>query len=195
MLVPVLAVPVALLLLGALVVVCAEHKLLALARFTCVVIGCASIYVGPFIAISGWRFLGSGSATAVLTMAMIFGGLCLCAATLVLRPRRRIVATAEDVALLVRGLRGPRIGRRTAAEQLAAIGPAAAEAVPALAQALADEEPEVRRAAVRALGAIGPAAWTTVPALRELEQDDDEVLRDLAAAAVWKIARPAPETD
>ena len=48
--------------------------------------------------------------------------------------------------------------RRAAADALGKIGPAAAEAVPALIAALADADRDVRRAAADALGKIGPAA-------------------------------------
>lgn len=55
--------------------------------------------------------------------------------------------------------------RWAAADALGKIGPAAAEAVPALTAALTDADWDVRRAAADALGRIGPEAAEVVPAL------------------------------
>jgi hypothetical protein len=54
---------------------------------------------------------------------------------------------------------------RVAASALGRIGPAAAEAVPALIERLRDDKGEVRRSAASALGQIGLAAAEAVPAL------------------------------
>ncbi len=51
------------------------------------------------------------------------------------------------------------------------IGPAAAEAVPALMAALKDKDKKVRRNAAFALGEIGPAAKEAVPALEAAVRD------------------------
>jgi adenylate cyclase len=74
-----------------------------------------------------------------------------------------------------------------AAQYLGAFGPEALAAVPALIDALADENLWVRRGAVTALGKMGPAAEAAVPALTALQQDDSigplaqEALEDISA--------------
>src|SRR5690606_34275257 len=83
------------------------------------------------------------------------------------------------------------VTRLLAAEALGRIGPAAAEAAPALAAALADPRPEVHWAAFDALVAVGAAA---VPALADLVQDTSQrddarhlgllALGEMGAAAV-----------
>ncbi len=50
-------------------------------------------------------------------------------------------------------------------EDLGRFGPKAAEAVPALIEALADEHRWLRIASAEALGKIGPAAAVAIPAL------------------------------
>jgi HEAT repeat protein len=55
--------------------------------------------------------------------------------------------------------------RRRVADALWKIGPAAVEAVPALAAALNDPDKDVRRRVADALGSIGPPAVEAVPAL------------------------------
>ena len=69
----------------------------------------------------------------------------------------------------MRLLRGWNAGvRRAASEALGSIGPAAAEAAPALAMLLNDRNRTVRRAALNALQRIGPGAAQVVPDLAEL---------------------------
>ncbi len=71
----------------------------------------------------------------------------------------------DNVAALVRDLGSPTAASRSSAcVALAALGPKAAPAIPALSQALADELPEVRRAAGRALGKVGKAAIPRIKA-------------------------------
>jgi HEAT repeat protein len=78
---------------------------------------------------------------------------------------------------------------------LGEIGPDAAEAVPALADVLADaNRPEVRREAALALGSIGPAAATAVPALRDALGQGEPAVVAAAAYALGQIgprAKPA----
>ena len=100
--------------------------------------------------------------------------------------------------------------RLFAIRELQAIGPAAADAVPALAIALRDQDADVRHSAADALGAIGPAAAEAVPALvtalhdRALVRgfnpagfitasagDPDVEVRDRATKALWKIGPAA----
>jgi HEAT repeat protein/lysophospholipase L1-like esterase len=63
------------------------------------------------------------------------------------------------------------LGRDAAAEALGGLGPAAREAVPALALALQDPREEVRWRAAWALGRIGGAARPAVPALIQAMED------------------------
>ncbi len=76
--------------------------------------------------------------------------------------------------------------RRAAAEALGKIG---APAVPALIQALQDEDEDVRRAAAWALGQIGDRQ--AVPALIQALQDENEDVRRAAALSLGKIGAPA----
>ena len=78
--------------------------------------------------------------------------------------------------------------RLYASGSLRAIGPAAEAAVPALIEALKDEDSNVRGSAADALGKIGPAA---VPALIEALRDDDSDVRYTAAA----LARIGPAAE
>jgi HEAT repeat protein len=82
-------------------------------------------------------------------------------------------------------------GRATAAAILAAIGPAAADAVPALGGALADPDDTVRISAARALRAVGVATPDVLAALKLLEAAPDAaVRRDAALAAAALVGRP-----
>jgi HEAT repeat protein len=65
---------------------------------------------------------------------------------------------------------------------LARFGPAAGEATPAVAQALADPNPRIKLAAVLALGQIGPEASSAIPSLIRLMADFDRTI--LAAVQV-----------
>lgn len=82
--------------------------------------------------------------------------------------------------------------RGDAAVALAAIGPEAAEAVPALAKLLAGDEKEdaLRYAAAYALGRIGPASASVAETLRGLSKSEDELM---ASVAVWALLKIEPE--
>ena len=75
--------------------------------------------------------------------------------------------------------------RRCAVEALGRIGPAA---MPALLNALGDQEEGVRRCAVEALGRIGPAA---MPALLNALGDQEEGVRRRAVEALGRIGPAA----
>ena len=79
-----------------------------------------------------------------------------------------------------------------AAVALAAIGPEASEAVPALGKLLAGDEKEdtLRYAAAYALGRIGPAAAPVAEALRGLTKSEDELM---ASVAVWALLKIEPD--
>ncbi len=70
-------------------------------------------------------------------------------------------------------------------EDLGRFGPKAAEAVPALIEALADEHRWLRIASAEALGKIGPAAAFAIPALTAVQ--DDEGVGDFAKQALKDI--------
>ena len=82
--------------------------------------------------------------------------------------------------------------RSKAVSALERIGPAAEAAVPALNEALQDDDSGVRSKAASALGRIGPAAKAAVPALIEALQDDDYWVRSKAALALEKIRTKTP---
>ena len=68
------------------------------------------------------------------------------------------------------------------------MGPAARDAVPALAKAVRDPARSVRQAAVKALGAIGPEASPALPALdraiqRESWPEAEEAVRRIRGGA------------
>ena len=74
--------------------------------------------------------------------------------------------------------------RSNAARALARLGPEAKAAVPALSEALKDEEAFVRGYAASALSGIGPAA---VPALSKALKDEERDVRVSAAAALARL--------
>src|SRR5205823_4227922 len=88
---------------------------------------------------------------------------------------------------------GDTSARLAAAAALGDIGPAARDAIPALAEAMKkDTELQVREEAALALGGSGQAA--AVPPLIDVLNGDDEDVRRLAALALGEIgpaARPA----
>jgi HEAT repeat protein len=69
------------------------------------------------------------------------------------------------------------------------IGPAAADAVPALVRLLDDKDPRVHSAAAHVLGRIGPAARAAVPVLRKRLDVPDPAARVRTAGILWKIER------
>src|SRR5437868_786490 len=74
-----------------------------------------------------------------------------------------------DLSGLIRDLSSSKATtREQAAETLGNYGPAAADAVPALAAALKDGDPRVRHQALIALERIGPVAAPAVPDLQAL---------------------------
>ncbi len=70
---------------------------------------------------------------------------------------------------------------------LAAIGPAAADAVPALVGSLSSAQDSIRASAAFALGKIGPAARAAVPALRENLRRPDPIVRLASIRALLQI--------
>jgi HEAT repeat protein len=91
------------------------------------------------------------------------------------------------------GAGGGREIRMAAAWALEALGPAAAAARPALAEALrGDSSTGVRAAAAEALGAMGAAGRGSVPALFDTLGDPSEAVRYTAAQALSRLG-PAPE--
>src|SRR5262249_50558694 len=70
---------------------------------------------------------------------------------------------------------------------LSQMGSGAGPAVPALAWALKDENPEVRYYAAKTLGKVGPEARSALPALKEAAKEKDPKGRDAAAAAPKKV--------
>jgi len=74
--------------------------------------------------------------------------------------------------------------RSIAAEALGALGGDAEQAVPVLADALADPSPLVREDAARALGRIGADAAVSVPALARALDDPDQLTREFAVESL-----------
>ena len=74
--------------------------------------------------------------------------------------------------------------RNSAAYSIAGIGPAAAPAVPALIEALHDQEASVRFPALRE---IGPAASAALPALEEALDDRNDDVAAMAKKAITAI--------
>ena len=83
--------------------------------------------------------------------------------------------------------------RRTAAQALGTLGPAASPAASALIEALRDKIGYVRMAAAEALGHIG--AQGAVPTLLELLQDNNAGVRYEAAEALRKLGQEVPPMD
>ncbi|HIG28744.1 MAG TPA: HEAT repeat domain-containing protein [Verrucomicrobiales bacterium] len=80
-----------------------------------------------------------------------------------------------------------------AAMNLGALGPGAAKAAPALADALNDKVSAVRRAAATALSHIGPAAVEAVPALLNTIGDENAGVRNWVVHALIKIQPDSQE--
>lgn len=82
--------------------------------------------------------------------------------------------------------------RNAAAYAIAGMGPAASAAVPALIEALADEQATVRFPVCIALKEIGPAAADAVPALTELLDDRNDEIAAMARKAIRAITGTDP---
>lgn len=85
--------------------------------------------------------------------------------------------------------RGPEHVRRNAGYGLAAVGPAAVEA---LARACADDDPAVRLAAVDSLGDMGRASAPAMPALQRALGDASAAVRGHAAEALGAMGTLPP---
>jgi len=68
-----------------------------------------------------------------------------------------------------------------------ALGRIGRPALPALVEALTDENEQVRGGAAKVLGNMGAAAKASVPALRERLQDNDESVRATVKEALTNI--------
>ena len=94
----------------------------------------------------------------------------------------------ESTAGLIEKLKAPEAGTRLIAARNLGQRPAeAAQVVPALAEALMDEDEEVRKAAAFSLGALGERAREAVPALREAQRDRAADVRKAASVALSYI--------
>jgi HEAT repeat protein len=101
---------------------------------------------------------------------------------------------ADQLPFLQRMLGDPSVAIQAAAvDALGQIGPAAAEAVGALAAVVESARPVRERArAARALGLIGPAAAAALPVLRKAAESGETVLELEAARAVERIEKADP---
>ncbi len=97
------------------------------------------------------------------------------------------------VPALIDVLRGGGEGVGRAADALGAIGPAAVEAVPALADALRDEDADVRSCVAYALGKIGPGAAPAASALADALRNGDRLFQHVAVMALEEIGHGAAE--
>ena len=114
---------------------------------------------------------------------------CLLFATaLLLVGNGRAQEKSARIDILIQQMRSPdKDVRRSVAEALGKIGPAAKEAVPALIEALKDPDIDVRRSVAEALGEIGPEAKGVVPALIEALKDQEAGVRSSVRMALEKI--------
>jgi HEAT repeat protein len=98
----------------------------------------------------------------------------------------------KSVAQLERMLKdGDADAQSQAAYGLSLHGPDAAEAVPALADALASPHTLVRQNSALALGRIGPTARAAVPPLTDVLRDPEWTVRRQAALALGEIGADA----
>jgi HEAT repeat protein len=81
--------------------------------------------------------------------------------------------------------------RLVALELVARIGPGAEEAVPALIEALEDDDPALRGFVATTLGRIGEGARPALLALDQHLHDRDAGVRVMSALAIWGIAGDA----
>ena len=90
---------------------------------------------------------------------------------------------------LIRGLQNPKL-KRMAVMVLARMGTTAKAAVPALVQAMADDDPAFRAEVQFALGALGPEAAEAVPALvASLDHDD----KNVCLSACYALGKIGPQ--
>jgi HEAT repeat protein len=132
---------------------------------------------------SAWPALAEATSDADLGVRAV-------AVQAVARVGRGERAGLEALADAMRG-RGDADYRWKAARALGRMGPQAAEATPALAEALADDNGHVRIEAAIALGKIGPEAEAAAPALARALRDEDASIRREAAVALGRIGAPA----
>lgn len=86
--------------------------------------------------------------------------------------------------------RSPKAAERAAAiAALAALGRAAADAVPAVRERLGDDSPAVQRAAAETLGKIAPPERATLTALVRARLAVDSGVRSAAAQSLWALDR------
>src|SRR5262245_34193763 len=95
---------------------------------------------------------------------------------------RGVSKDPTDLGVWLQGLRAPdRVQRLHAANILGVMGTEAQGAVPALIEALKDDDLHVRRLITAALWEIGPAARSAVPALATSLRDRSALVRRRAA--------------
>ncbi len=93
-----------------------------------------------------------------------------------------------NVAEKIEALKSPDLALRTdALADLAAAGPKAEPAIPALIPLLKDPDKDMRRLAAYALGEIGPKAKSAIPELKELLKDGDMSVIQAAGNAMRSI--------
>jgi|SRR5579859_2674301 len=83
--------------------------------------------------------------------------------------------------------------RRQAIRELGARPAESSRIVPALVEALRDENPYVRRDAAVMLGKFGPAAKEAIPALNVTVKDTERNVHHAATAAAKKISQQASQ--
>ncbi len=108
------------------------------------------------------------------------------------REAAKALGKIGEIGFLIRALEGKEanIQPYLASHGLAAAGPAASSAVPALMEALNSSDSFAQMYAADALGAIGPAANSAVPRLRELSKSSLNFVRRSAGEALIKIGTP-----
>jgi HEAT repeat protein len=102
------------------------------------------------------------------------------------------LATAEDVATLIKQLQSKDVAsRREAAQKLSEAGKDAKEAIPVLTTALKDKDKFVRRFAAKALGNLGEEAKGSISELKVLLDDEQESVADAAVDALGRMGTSA----
>jgi HEAT repeat protein len=95
----------------------------------------------------------------------------------------------QSVPTLIKALQDPKLGtlRQEVAVSLGIIGPDARQAVPALIDAMKDEDTGLRVQVCGALKKVGPSAYKAVPALAKTLSDSSASVRRCAAEALGSI--------